>query len=165
MTTRIAYPILKYCTYSMFYSNIKSILSQMLEHYGSSMYLMLKLSFSWTDGFIHSKKSTTISYPHNKCFYEKVLSNNTTKKRGQILSPCLGDIVDSGIGLSFRLPACSLAGRYVNPMSESTISPQTGTKNFTTGFYWRIMCQSTFTENKTKRSCNWEVFKILDLIW
>ncbi len=47
--------------------------------------------------------------------------------RGQILSPWLGDIIDSGMGLSYR-PAslCSLAGRYDNPMSESTISPSQG---------------------------------------
>ncbi len=38
-----------------------------------------------------------------------------------------GDIVDSGIGLSYR-PARlhRLAGRYDNPMSESTISPSQG---------------------------------------
>jgi hypothetical protein len=45
----------------------------------------------------------------------------------QILSPWLGDIVDSGIGLSYRrtgLPAlCSMAGRYYNPMPGPTISP------------------------------------------
>ncbi len=45
----------------------------------------------------------------------------------KILSPWLGDIVDSGIGLSCR-PAslCSLADRYDNPMPESTISPRQG---------------------------------------
>jgi hypothetical protein len=45
-----------------------------------------------------------------------------------------GDIVNSGIGLSYQ-PAClcSLAGRYDNPMSETTISPQSGTTNLATG--------------------------------
>jgi hypothetical protein len=45
----------------------------------------------------------------------------------QILSPWLGDIVASGIALLFW-PAslCSLAGRYDNPMPESTISPSQG---------------------------------------
>jgi hypothetical protein len=45
------------------------------------------------------------------------------------------DIVDSGTGLS-DLPAslCSLADRYDNPMPESTVSPQSGTKNFATVF-------------------------------
>ncbi len=46
--------------------------------------------------------------------------------RCQIFSPWLhgGDLVDSGIGFSCR-PAslCSLAGRYDNPVPESTISP------------------------------------------
>jgi hypothetical protein len=51
-----------------------------------------------------------------------------------------GNIVDSGIGLSYR-PAslCSLAGRYVNPMPESTLSHQSGTTNLATGsgmFYY-----------------------------
>ncbi len=43
----------------------------------------------------------------------------------QILSSWLGDIVDSGIGLSYR-PAtslCSLTDRYDNPIPESSISP------------------------------------------
>ncbi len=34
----------------------------------------------------------------------------------QILSPWLGDIVDSGIGLSYR--SCCLAGQYDKPMPE-----------------------------------------------
>ncbi len=48
----------------------------------------------------------------------------------KFLVPAWEDIVDSGIGLSDR-PAslCSLAGQYDNPMQESTISPQSGTKN------------------------------------
>ncbi len=53
----------------------------------------------------------------------------------QIHSPWLGDKVDSGIGLSYR-PAslCSqLAGRYDNPLPESTIFSQSGTMNLTTG--------------------------------
>jgi len=45
----------------------------------------------------------------------------------RILSPRLGDIVDSGIWLSYR-PAslCSLAGQYAIPMPESTMSPSQG---------------------------------------
>ncbi len=41
---------------------------------------------------------------------------------GKILSPRLGDVVHSGIGLSYR-PACqwSLAGRYDNPISPSQV--------------------------------------------
>ncbi len=52
----------------------------------------------------------------------------------KIYSPWMGDAVDSGIGMSYR-PAslCSLAGRYDNPMPESTLSPQSGTMNLTTG--------------------------------
>ncbi len=46
----------------------------------------------------------------------------------------MGDIVDSGIGFSYR-PAslCSLAGRYDNPMPESTVCPQSGTTKLATG--------------------------------
>jgi hypothetical protein len=45
----------------------------------------------------------------------------------QILSFLLGDIIDSGIGLSHR-PARlhRLAGRYDNPMPESAIFPSRG---------------------------------------
>jgi hypothetical protein len=44
-----------------------------------------------------------------------------------ILSPGLGDIVDSGIGFTYR-PAslCNLAGPYNYPMPESTLSPSQG---------------------------------------
>jgi hypothetical protein len=54
----------------------------------------------------------------------------------QFLVSDSGDIVDSGIGLSYR-PAgiSSLAGRYDNPMPESTISPQSGTKNIDTALH------------------------------
>ncbi len=42
--------------------------------------------------------------------------------RGQINSPWLGDIVDSGIGLSYRPSRLHwLAGRYESPTPESTI--------------------------------------------
>jgi hypothetical protein len=52
--------------------------------------------------------------------------------RGQIHSPRLGDIVDYGIRLSYWSPSlCILAGRYDNPVPESTIYPQSGTKNLT----------------------------------
>ncbi len=52
----------------------------------------------------------------------------------KIHSLWMGDIVDSGIGLLYR-PASlfSLGGRYDNPMPESTLSPQSGTMNLTTG--------------------------------
>ncbi len=47
--------------------------------------------------------------------------------RAKFFVPDWGDIVDSGIWLSFR-PArlLRLAGRYDNPMQESTISPAPG---------------------------------------
>jgi hypothetical protein len=52
----------------------------------------------------------------------------------QIISPRMGDIVDSGIGLPYR-PAslCSQAVRYDNLTPESTLSPQSGTVNLATG--------------------------------
>ncbi len=50
----------------------------------------------------------------------------------QILSPWLGDIVDSGIVLSYQpVRLHRLEGRYSNPMPESTI-PQSGTKDLAT---------------------------------
>jgi hypothetical protein len=54
----------------------------------------------------------------------------------QILSPWMGNIVDSGVGLSDS--PCSLAGRYDNPMPLSTISPSQATG------YWSSSkwCQS-----------------------
>jgi hypothetical protein len=53
---------------------------------------------------------------------------------GQIHSPLLRDTVDYGIGLTYR-PAsiCSLTGQYDNPMSKSTLSPQSGTMNLASG--------------------------------
>jgi hypothetical protein len=53
------------------------------------------------------------------------LDSRNDQSRSQILSPCLGDIVGSGIGLSYqpaRLRPHRPAGRYNNPMPESTIS-------------------------------------------
>ncbi len=42
----------------------------------------------------------------------------------QILSPWLEDVIDSGIGLSYRTASlCSLAAQYDNPIPQSTISP------------------------------------------
>ncbi len=52
-------------------------------------------------------------------------------QEAKFLVPDCGDIVPpTGMGLSYR-PARlhRLAGRYDNPMPESTISPQSGTKN------------------------------------
>ncbi len=57
-------------------------------------------------------------------------SSSSPKKiysSSQINCPWMGAAVDSGIGLTYR-PA-SLAGRYYNPMPESTLSPQSGTMN------------------------------------
>ncbi len=56
----------------------------------------------------------------------------------QILSPWLRDVVDCGLGLSYR-PAslCSLASRYDNPRPQSALSPQSGTINLTTAYCWR----------------------------
>jgi hypothetical protein len=47
-----------------------------------------------------------------------------TNAVAKFLVPEWGDIVDSGIGMSYR-PAslCSLAGRYDNRMPDSTLSP------------------------------------------
>jgi len=46
----------------------------------------------------------------------------------------VGDIVDSGIGLSYwPTSLCSLAGWYGNPMPELTLSPRQGTMNLATG--------------------------------
>ncbi len=58
------------------------------------------------------------------------VSEDGIETRGQIRSPWLGTIVDSGIELSYR-PASlySLSGRYDNPMPESTVSLQSGTRN------------------------------------
>jgi hypothetical protein len=57
-------------------------------------------------------------------------------QESKFLGPYWGDIVDSGIGYSYR-PARlhRLAGRYDHPKPESTISPQSGTKNLASGFY------------------------------
>ncbi len=52
------------------------------------------------------------------------------RSSSQIHSPWIWDIVDSGLGLSFRpVSLDSLGGRYENPMQESTLSPQSGTMN------------------------------------
>jgi hypothetical protein len=58
----------------------------------------------------------------------------------QILSHRLGDIVDSGMGCSYR-PArlLRMAGQYDNPMPESTISPESVTKNLATGL--TVICK------------------------
>jgi hypothetical protein len=58
-------------------------------------------------------------------------SSRKSWRGAKFLVPDWGDIVDSGIGLSYR-PARlhRLAGRYDKPMLELTISPQSGTKNF-----------------------------------
>jgi hypothetical protein len=50
----------------------------------------------------------------------------------KFIVPDGGDKVDYGLGLSYR-PASLMAGRYDNPMSKSTLSPQSGTKNLATG--------------------------------
>jgi len=47
---------------------------------------------------------------------------------------CLGDEVNSGIGLSYRPSSpCSLASQNDNPMPELTLSPQSGSMNSATG--------------------------------
>ena len=60
----------------------------------------------------------------------------TARAWGQILSPWReGDVVDSGIGLSYRSASLSsLTGRYDKPMLESTISPLSGIKNLASVF-------------------------------
>jgi hypothetical protein len=60
--------------------------------------------------------------------------DSSKRSLAKFIVPERGDIVDFGIGLSYR-PAslCSLAGRYDNPMLESTLSPQSGTVNLASG--------------------------------
>jgi hypothetical protein len=59
------------------------------------------------------------------------MKNNTVAK---FLVPDWGELVDSGIGLSYRSAGLhKLAGRYDNPMPESTIFPQSATKNLASG--------------------------------
>ncbi len=49
----------------------------------------------------------------------------------KFIVPEWGDIVDSGIGLSYwPVRLCSLVGQYANHMPESTLSLQSGTMNW-----------------------------------
>jgi hypothetical protein len=58
---------------------------------------------------------------------ERISLKLASESRGQIRSPRLGDVVDSGIGLSYRLDCLfNLAGWYDNPLPQSTISPRQG---------------------------------------
>ncbi len=56
--------------------------------------------------------------------------------RGQIFSPWMGEYSRLGrhrvVLVACKHTVCSLAGRYDNPMPESTISPPSGTKNLAT---------------------------------
>jgi hypothetical protein len=72
---------------------------------------------------------------------------------GQILSPWLKDIADSGIGMSHQPPRLHrLAGRYDNPLPESDICPQSETTNCycspvekyntTSGFWPRVRARA-----------------------
>jgi len=56
-----------------------------------------------------------------------VFPSSDLESEAKFLVPDRGDVVDSSIGLSYR-PARlhMLAGRYDNPMPESTISPSQG---------------------------------------
>jgi hypothetical protein len=61
----------------------------------------------------------------------------------KFIVPVLGDIVDSGIGLSYR-PAslCNpLAGRYNNPMPELILSPPSVTMNLATVLQLEFECR------------------------
>ncbi len=62
----------------------------------------------------------------------------------EIHSPWMGDIVDSCIGCRTGLPtSVAYRGRYVNPMQESTLSPQSGTMNLATVVQiWALSWQS-----------------------
>jgi hypothetical protein len=108
----------------------------------------------------------------NQILFEVFSSGSGNKKSilvskswGQILSPWLGDIVDSGIGMLYR-PAslCSLAGRYDNPLSESTISPQSGTKNLATGIKIAGRVQCFYSWHK-KRLLPWHKLKLCQFIF
>jgi hypothetical protein len=49
------------------------------------------------------------------------------EESGKFIVPDWGDIVGSGIGLSYRPSSlCSLAGRYDNPMPELIFPPSQG---------------------------------------
>ncbi len=76
----------------------------------------------------HRKKGRT-----NKSCKVLLIGSLWFESSSQILSPWPGDIVDSGIGLSYRSASlCSLAGWYENPLPESTLSLQSGTMNMAT---------------------------------
>ncbi len=66
------------------------------------------------------------------CIYNAQAQQTSSK----IHSPGLDDIIDSGIGLSYRPGSlcvlCSLAGRYNNPMPQSTLSTESGIMNLAT---------------------------------
>ncbi len=67
----------------------------------------------------------------------------------QIHSPWMGDIVDSGIGLSYRPTSLrSLAGRYNNPLPESTLSPSQGL------WIWLLVCAQLYLRETVVNSCN-----------
>jgi hypothetical protein len=85
-----------------------------------------------------------------------------SKRSGQILSPWL---VDSGIWMLYR-PAslCRLEGRYDNPLPESTISPQSGTKNLATGIKIAGRVQCFYSWHK-KRLLPWHKLKLCQFIF
>ncbi len=86
-----------------------------------------------------------INPPNAKLKKPHIQTGTQRKSCSLILSPCRGDIVDSGIGLSYR-PARlhKLASRYDNPMPEST-------KNLATG-KWIFEYFSSFLSGKTGRT-------------
>ncbi len=73
-------------------------------------------------------------------FVSKRLRPGGRTIRGQILSPWLRDIVDSGIGLSYwSASLCRLAGCMVGqPYARVNYIPQPGTKNLATGHQERV---------------------------
>ncbi len=78
--------------------------------------------------------------------------------RSQIHSPWLGDMVDSGIGLSYRpVSLCSQAGRYDHPRPELTSSSQSGTMHlsyWTLYHSWVLHKFSNIYSTVEKLSCN-----------
>ncbi len=69
----------------------------------------------------------------------------------QIHSPWIGDIADSGIGLSYRPSSLnSLASRYDSPMPESTLYLESGTMNLATGLHQAVASGSL---------CFWYAFR------
>ncbi len=100
------------------------------------LHLLQKLRRADIRGHTLMKKGL-LWYYHNCLVGERFLhiwlhqiSFKFTRTEAKFVSSWQGDIVDYGIGLSYRPTSlCSLAGRYYNPICQSGLIPQSGTKN------------------------------------